>query len=1019
MKREISIDDYEIGQQFNFDFLSFYQSLSDKEDEDNEELFEFETKEYHHSLFYPILKYCIDVLNNTKDLDKLKLNIGFYDHDNKIYVTVGRQMYDLFFTRGEGYINEHKIKYNCGKNNFGIKSIYKKKSEEVIKEYKEYFDIPLETQKNEIKGIIENKADKLKITVLQLIENKKKNIISKFLKGYSHQESVIKAFEGKIHGKPTSLPNLIFKKCNTKGKTVEEIDQVYYMKLDKNEEEIDGFDVFYYADFNQSPKVENIMHKGQKLKLENDSIYFIEIKKSMSGLKTNYEKLLESKREIQEDKNSEFSKYDRQNLTGIGNTILTVNIFSKLVNKILKKKKINILYIVDDDFQVDMVQIFQKCLYRDEKLVEPDNPFKIYLIYTQPDLSLENFINENYEKNNTIKLLEKRLDDKNKEMKKAIDDKNEEMRKAIDDKNREFEKKIQKYENKINFLIEQFQFESKFCKIDKEIIDFCHKINNDKSLITIGTLETITKKHKYNFTSLESVKDLLNSDLKNFYLIDFKTFNRVEFQQSENIEKCDNYVDLYKNKIILCKYFDDVYILVDFVFMNNLSIIFAEIINYYTIHIYMFENYAFMIHLKKNKYIILPEIELIKNSCKNPMLEERQQVDLKEVEEFADNYYNLLLMKNFFIDKQTNNYNNHKQTYLFDFKGVVNYILELCAKPDKKEDDKKKYYVEILSVKNEFNICYDILIDNTINDIKYKNIIFVRKTEFGKKFETNQIEEIIQYLFNINNFAIKDKIPKEINKKFYILNTNIKYESSVLLKIIGNNSILPILRNPNLEINTNQFTLIEYSYFLQLPLLISKKEYKPNILILANDFGILNYYYTKIYPNIFNIVSFMEEDFKINNSRLLINYNDVTISNFYDAYKKLKKNKSNINKFNLKFLEYFSKINNNDISIPNNNLLSLMKNILNDDGIFAFNLRAESFKAYNNTLESLKKIYKKVIEIKFRICSGLILCCQNKQINLEEYYKPTIVYNLLDYENFKKDILDSLQMDLEESKGAE
>ena len=59
MKKEISIDDYEIGQQLNFD------------------LYEFETKEYQYILFYPILKYCIDVLNNTKDLDKIKLNIVF------------------------------------------------------------------------------------------------------------------------------------------------------------------------------------------------------------------------------------------------------------------------------------------------------------------------------------------------------------------------------------------------------------------------------------------------------------------------------------------------------------------------------------------------------------------------------------------------------------------------------------------------------------------------------------------------------------------------------------------------------------------------------------------------------------------------------------------------------------------------------------------------------------------------------------------------------------------------------
>ncbi len=94
MKAQISIDDYEIGKQSNFDLLSFYESLPDhlEEEDDNcdDLLLDFESEEYHHSLFYPILKYCIDVLNNSKDLDKLKMNIGLYDNDNKIYVTVGR-----------------------------------------------------------------------------------------------------------------------------------------------------------------------------------------------------------------------------------------------------------------------------------------------------------------------------------------------------------------------------------------------------------------------------------------------------------------------------------------------------------------------------------------------------------------------------------------------------------------------------------------------------------------------------------------------------------------------------------------------------------------------------------------------------------------------------------------------------------------------------------------------------------------------------------------------------------------
>ena len=1001
MKDNISIEDYEIGKQFNFDLLSFYESLPEKLEEDD--ILDFVTEEYHHSLFYPILKYCIDVLNNSKDLDKLKLNIGLYDNDNKIYVTVGRQMYDLFFTGNQGPINDHNIKFNYGKNNFGIKSIYKKQSKEVIEDCKEYFDIPLETPNNKIKEIIESKAKGLDMSVLQLIENKKKNIISRFLKGYSHQEGVIKAFEGKIHGKPTCLPNLIFKRTNNNGKTVEEIDQVYYMKLDKEEDEIEGFDVFYYADYYQKQKKEEIIHEGRKLKLENDSLYFIEINKSMSGIKLNYEKLVKSKKEIIENKNSEFSKNERQNLTGIGNTILTVNIFSKLINKIINKKKINILYIVDDDFNIDMVQIFQKCLYRDEKVIEDDFGFKIYLIYTQPDLFLENFINENYEKNNKIKFLEKRLDEKD-----------EELKKTIDNKNREFEERIQKYENKIKFLIEQFQFESKLLKIDEEIIEFCYKINNNKSLITIGILEAINKNQKYKFTSLESVKDLLNLNLKdNFFLIDLKTFNRVELRESENINVSDNFVSLYKDKISLCEYFDEVYILVDFVFMHNLSYIFAKIIGDYIIDIFMFENYAFMIYLKKDKKIIIPEIQIIKNSCKNPMLiEEKQKVDIKEVEEFADNYYNFLLMKDFFIDKQRNN--NHDNVYLFDFEGVINYILELYVKSDRIEDDKINFYVEIFSVKNEYNICYDILIDDTVNAISYKNIIFVRKTEFGKKYEENKIKEIIQYLFNINNLVIKNKMQKEY-KDCFILNSNTQYEDNTLIKIMHNNHTLPILRKSNLEIDPNNLALIEYSYFLQLPLLISKKDYKPNILILANDFGILNDYYTKLYPDKFNIFSFIEnKKFQIINSKLLINYNKIEISKFNDAYNGFKKKiKSNNDKFDLILLEYFSKIDNNDVSIPNDNLLLIMKNLLNDEGIFAFNLRAESFKAYNNILELLKKKYKKVIEIKFRICSGLILLCQNEIINLEEYYKPSSI-SLLDYKYFKEDFLNSLSKGEEE-----
>lgn len=217
MKNDISIYDYEIGNQSNFDLLSFYEALPNKEEE--EEDFEIEPEECHHSLFFPILKYCINILNNAKDLDKLKFNIGFYGNDNKIYVTVGRQMYDLFFTEGEGTFNDsNKITFDCGKDKFKLKSKSKGNKKEVIEEYKEFFDIPKETPNSSIKNKINEKAKELDMEVFQLIKNKKKTIISQFLKGYSHQESVLKAFEGKITGKFSHMPNLIFKKKMQKAK---------------------------------------------------------------------------------------------------------------------------------------------------------------------------------------------------------------------------------------------------------------------------------------------------------------------------------------------------------------------------------------------------------------------------------------------------------------------------------------------------------------------------------------------------------------------------------------------------------------------------------------------------------------------------------------------------------------------------------------------------------------------------------------------------------------------------------
>ena len=165
------------------------------------------------------------------------------------------------------------------------------------------------------------------------------------------------------------------------------------------------------------------MYNSKPLDLENDTLYFIEIKKSItklkSSLKTVEDKLLKNNNEnvnpmpsksSRSSKSSKSKKYKRENLTDIGNTILTSNIFADLIHNLTNRNyKINILYIVDDEFDIEMVETFSKCLSLDEKIIEDNKKCKINLIYTQPDMALRDFIRENNTKNEKIKSLEQKI----------------------------------------------------------------------------------------------------------------------------------------------------------------------------------------------------------------------------------------------------------------------------------------------------------------------------------------------------------------------------------------------------------------------------------------------------------------------------------------------------------------------------------------------------------------------------------------------------------------------------------
>ena len=172
----------------------------------------------------------------------------------------------------------------------------------------------------------------------EFIQNKKDVIISKFLKGYSHQESILKSFESKIKGHFLNLPNLIFKKCNKDRKTIEEIDQIYLTKIEGQKMTISDFNYFYFVKYlNGTENDKKIFPNGVEFEIVNNNLYFLEIKQSIKGLKSVYKKADYKSTTTSNEgsgKNSTSSKdsfisskFKRDELTDLGNAFLSFKFF--------------------------------------------------------------------------------------------------------------------------------------------------------------------------------------------------------------------------------------------------------------------------------------------------------------------------------------------------------------------------------------------------------------------------------------------------------------------------------------------------------------------------------------------------------------------------------------------------------------------------------------------------------------------------------------------------------------------
>ena len=217
------------------------------------------TKKDSHSLFSPVLSFCINYLNSHKNEDNKK--IGFF-YDKKmdlkfIYICLDKTIYDLFFLKRKKNLNGFDIDFSGEEDN------------------ENYIIFQSEGEKN----LFTQSEIEVEINEQSFYQLRKKEIISKFRRGYSIQEEIIENFFLNNEKFMNELPNLLlFHQYNNKNKYFCEFDRILFI-----EKKIDINKIFkYYLKFEITYEdvKEETFFEGKIINLEKNSVNFIEIKSS-------------------------------------------------------------------------------------------------------------------------------------------------------------------------------------------------------------------------------------------------------------------------------------------------------------------------------------------------------------------------------------------------------------------------------------------------------------------------------------------------------------------------------------------------------------------------------------------------------------------------------------------------------------------------------------------------------------------------------------------------------------------
>ena len=810
--QELRLEDFQLSKIAQLDYDCLGNLIDDKTEIKNINSY---VKDSNHSLFTPILVYSISFLNKKINLEKYKYNIGIVKLDKYkiIYTTLNEEMYNLYFLKEKKEINE----INCDFSNNQKEQYYiyrKSKINEDIEQKNEIIDMLNEYTNNLMKKYDEKEYLLEDLNYEKLCNLKHEEIISSFRMGYSVQERIIELL--KKQQEFIEYPNLLFYEKNDEDIYYREIDRVLFLKKDAE------FKLFKTYLILLNNEKEKIIENGEILKLNGNSLNFIEIKRSIYTFEkqlSQYEKEIlndeKNKNEIDEknenvkEENVSVSKnsYLNKSRTDLYYSIKNIKEFLNIYYKIgIKYKEINLLYIFDSNFSLNFIETLIRLIkfeiYDRSILITSYGNINLYFIHIRSDYEKIDIISRDIIQNNLEKLnheLQENINNINNTL-NNIQNENNDLKKRIEKNEKEnkdlkenFEKQYNNLKEKNKDLKEKFEKENKdlkkkFEKANKDLKEKFEKENKDlKEKFEKYENEKLIKKTIKNIKLkkiLES-ENIINIDIligKNYYsleigksidninqiidnnnyktILDIKTFPK-KFIDNNN----ENIIDFnhYFSKI---KAFDNIILIIDQDFINNFEFL-KKNFDKYEIKI-VIVNLSFYIAILKNSNLVKKETYTVK--IENNILPGFKEGEYKfYLDKDLISYFKKL---NSFKTNMINKINDEILIYFPDNKAFQFIIKYIYIKTNKNP--------ECIVIKDNNNLLnYSYSIEDIINKYGYQNNLYFLPIEF----HDNKLSDILNY-FSYNQIVDLNYVNEVLSLENKILYEIINDKNDNYLKLI-------------------------------------------------------------------------------------------------------------------------------------------------------------------------------------------------------------------------------------------